>query len=87
MKGAIEKGITYVSVDAQELPLEGVQFISQYKEELVDGKQDILAIRSEIEEEIQGYEALLVEVKDKGLLPNLSAGGFERIWQCDSYCL
>lgn len=71
MKGAIEKGITYVSVDAQELPLEGVQFISQYKEELVDGKQDILAIRSEIEEEIQGYEALLVEVKDKGLLPNI----------------
>lgn len=68
MKGAIEKGITYVSVDAQELPLEGVQFISQYKEELVDGKQDILAIRSEIEEEIQGYEALLVEVEQKGLL-------------------
>ncbi len=68
MKGAIEKGITYVSVDAQELPLEGVQFISQYKEELLDGKQDILAIRSEIEEEIQGYEALLVEVEQKGLL-------------------
>lgn len=68
MKGAIEKGITYVSVDAQELPLEGVQFISQYKEELVDGKQDILAIRSEIEEEIQGYEALLAEVEQKGLL-------------------
>lgn len=68
MKGAIEKGITYVSVDAQELPLEEVQFISQYKEELVDGKQDILAIRSEIEEEIQGYEALLVEVEQKGLL-------------------
>lgn len=68
MKGAIEKGITYVSVDAQELPLEGVQFISQYKEELVDGKQDILAIRSEIEEKIQGYEALLVEVEQKGLL-------------------
>lgn len=68
MKGAIEKGITYVSVDAQELPLEGVQFISQYKEELVDGKQDILAIRSEIEEEIQGYEDLLVEVEQKGLL-------------------
>ena len=68
MKGSIEKGITYVSVDAQELPLEGVQFISQYKEELVDGKQDILAIRSEIEEEIQGYEALLVEVEQKGLL-------------------
>lgn len=68
MKGAIEKGITYVSVDAQELPLEGVRFISQYKEELVDGKQDILAIRSEIEEEIQGYEALLVEVEQKGLL-------------------
>ena len=68
MKGAIEKGITYVSVDAQELPLEGVQFIYQYKEELVDGKQDILAIRSEIEEEIQGYEALLVEVEQKGLL-------------------
>ena len=71
MKGAIEKGITYVSVDTQELPLEGVQFISQYKEELLDGKQDILAIRSEIEEEIQGYEALLVEVKDKELLPNI----------------
>lgn len=68
MKGAIEKGITYVSVDAQELPLEGVQFISQYKEELVDGKQDILAICSEIEEKIQGYEALLVEVEQKGLL-------------------
>ena len=68
MKGAIEKGITYVSVDAQELPLEGVQFISQHKEELVDGKQDILAIRSEIEEEIQGYEALLAEVEQKGLL-------------------
>ena len=68
MKGAIEKGITYVSVDPQELPLEGVQFISQYKEELVDGKQDILAIRSEIEEKIQGYEALLVEVEQKGLL-------------------
>ena len=68
MKGAIEKGITYVSVDAQELPLEGVRFISQYKEELVDGKQDILAIRSEIEEEIQGYKALLAEVEQKGLL-------------------
>ena len=68
MKGAIEKGITYVSVDAQELPLEGVQFISQYKEELVDGKQDILAIRCEIDEKIQGYEALLVEVEQKGLL-------------------
>ncbi len=67
MASAIEKGITYVSADVQELPLEGPDFIEQYKEELTDGKEDILAIQREVQAMVQGYEAAFVELKQQGL--------------------
>ena len=66
MASAIEKGITYVSADIQELPLEDPEFIGHYKTELTEGKEDILAIEGEIQNLVQGYEALFVELKEIG---------------------
>ena len=67
MASAIEKGITYVSVDTQELPLENPEFVKHYTIELLEGKEDILAIQSEIQTLVEGYEALCVEVETKGM--------------------
>lgn len=66
MASAIEKGITYVSADIEELPLEDPEFIGHYKTELTEGKEDILAIEGEIQNLVQGYEALFVELKEIG---------------------
>ena len=45
MTSAIEKGITYVSADVQELPLEDPELVARYTTELTEGKEDILAIQ------------------------------------------
>ena len=66
MASAIEKGITYVSADVQELSLEDPEFVRHYTTELTEGKEDILAIQSEIQTLVQGYEALFVELEEKG---------------------
>ena len=66
MASAIEKGITYVSADIQELPLEDTEFVGHYTTELIEGKEDILAIQNEIQGLVQGYEALFVELEEKG---------------------
>ena len=66
MTSAIEKGITYVSADVQELPLEDPEFVARYTTELTEGKEDILAIQKEIQILVQGYEARLVELDKKG---------------------
>ena len=65
MASAIEKGITYVSADIQELPIEDSEFVRYYTAELTEGKEDILAIQSEIQTLVQGYEALFVELQEK----------------------
>ena len=65
MASAIEKGITYVSADIQELPLENPEFVGHYITELIEGKEDILAIQNEIQGLVQGYEALFVELEEK----------------------
>lgn len=65
MASAIEKGITYVSADIQELPLEDPEFVGHYTIELIEGKEDILAIQNEIQGLVQGYEALFVELEKK----------------------
>lgn len=65
MAGAIEKGITYVSANIQELPIENLEFVRHYTIELTEGKEDILAIQSEIQTLVQGYEALFVELQEK----------------------
>ena len=66
MASAIEKGITYVSADIQELPLEDPDFVRHYTTELTEGKEDILEIQSEIRTLVQGYETLFVELQEKG---------------------
>ena len=66
MASAIDKGITYVSADAQELSLENPEFVRHYTTELTEGKEDILAIQGEIQTLVQGYEALFVELEEKG---------------------
>lgn len=66
MASAIEKGITYVSADIQELPIEDPEFVRQYTIELTEGKEDIFAIQSEIQTLVQGYEALFVELQKRG---------------------
>lgn len=71
MASAIEKGITYVSADIQELPLEDPEFVGHYATELIEGKEDILAIQTEIQGLVQGYEALFVELEEKGQLESL----------------
>lgn len=71
MGRAIDKGITYVSVDIQELPLENPEFINQYKEELKDGKDDILAIQGDIEDMVQSYETLFADLAQQGLPESL----------------
>lgn len=71
MASAIEKGITYVSADIQELPLEDPEFVGHYTTELIEGKEDILAIQTEIQGLVQGYEALFVELEEKGQLESL----------------
>ena len=68
MASAIEKGITYVSANVQELPLEDPEFVGRYAAELTEGKEDILAIQREIQTLVQGYEALFVELEKKGQL-------------------
>lgn len=65
MTSAIEKGITYVSADIQELPIEDPEFVRHYTIELTEGKEDILAIQSEIQTLVQGFEALFVELQKK----------------------
>ncbi len=66
MASAIDKGITYVSADTQELSLENPEFVRHYTTELTEGKEDILAIQGEIQTLVQGYEALFVELEEKG---------------------
>ena len=65
MASAIEKGITYVSADVQELSIEDPEFVRHYTTELIEGKEDILAIQSEIQTLVQGYEVLFVELEEK----------------------
>lgn len=67
MASAIEKGITYVSADVQELSIEDPEFVRHYTTELIEGKEDILAIQSEIQTLVQGYEVLFVELEEKGI--------------------
>ncbi len=66
MASAIEKGITYVSADIQELSIEGPEFVTHYTIELIEGKEDIRAIEGEIQQLVQGYEALFVELEKQG---------------------
>ena len=66
MASAIEKGITYVSADIQELSIEDPEFVTHYTTELIEGKEDIRAIEGEIQHLVQGYEALFVELEKKG---------------------
>lgn len=66
MASAIEKGITYVSADIQELSIEDPEFVTHYTIELIEGKEDIRAIEGEIQQLVQGYEALFVELEKQG---------------------